>query len=374
MNRIYQGRVTKLQFLKPGIKNEWSEPQEDLTPLWRHHELFQDAVNYYIVALASLGSSPESKLTKLRGLLGAVWHGFDKKGQRRQGMGDSLQRAWQLTEAPTLDQAVARFREPLNSESIPPATAEKAGEFLLHKLGGEAAIQQGGRDFFPLFCDVDSTATFKLSASRRGRADDEARLQKTLYEDLDQSQIEALAASISLGSVVNLQPGVDPDRGDSVIARLREAHERFADRIPLETFEGWLSKLKPAFELPKRRGGNINVQRVNACTLFLAFPNATTKEIFQSTFKAPGTSKIAKVTNETSPVEEVTDESFIVDGDDPIKLARGKRGYVFTGFTALPLWRGEADKLAWKEFDIAAFKEYKTRLKSVAGAPGGVVV
>ncbi len=357
MNRIYQGRVSKVQVLKAGKKNDWDEPQEDLSMLWRHHELFQDAVNYYIVALASLGSSPDSKLTKLRELLGAVWLGFDKKGQRRQGMGDSLQRAWQLVEPPTLESAVARFREPLTADSIQPATAEKAGEFLLHKLGGEAAIQQGGRDFFPLFCDVDSTATFKLSATRRGRADDEARLQTALHEELDQSQIEALAASISLGSVVNLQPESEPDTGESLIARLREAHETFLDEIPLETFEQWLAELKADFQLPKRRGGNINVPRVNACTLFLAFPNATTKQFFQSTFKAPSAPKVGKPTNETALMEELTDESFIVDGDDPIKLARGNRGYVFTGFTALPLWRGEAGKLAWKEFDIAAFKE-----------------
>lgn len=371
MNRIYQGRVTKVQVQASGKpaepdgrkgaqkaqKTDWLDLPDGEAALWRHHELFQDAVNYYIVALASLGSCSESKLTKLRGLLGNVWHGFDKKGQRRQGMGDSLQRAWQLQEAPTLEAAVARFQEPLKQDSVPPGTAEKAGEFLLHKLGGEAAIQQGGRDFFPLFCDVDSTATFKLSATRRGRAEDEARLQTALHTELDQSQIEALAASITLGSVVNLQPDAEPDTGASAIARLREAHETFADRIPIETFDQWLAELKPEFQLPKRRGGNINVQRVNACTLFLAFPNAVTKEIFQSTFKAPSAPKTAKETNGSATQDEVTDESFIVDGDDPIKLARGKRGYVFTGFTALPLWRGETGKLAWKEFDIAAFKE-----------------
>jgi hypothetical protein len=44
MNRIYQGRATRIQFLQPGTKNDWAEPVEDLTPLWRHHELFQDAM------------------------------------------------------------------------------------------------------------------------------------------------------------------------------------------------------------------------------------------------------------------------------------------------------------------------------------------
>ncbi len=361
MNRIYQGRVNKVESPNQNKETHKEKPWIPLVnwqdTLWQHHQLFQDVVNYYIVALASLGTSPESKLTKLRGLLGVVWVGFDKKGQRRQGMGDSLQRAWQLPNPPTLDEAVARFREPLISESIPCATAEKAGEFLLHKLGGESAIQKGGRDFFPMFCDVDSTATFKLSATRRGRAEDEARLQVELHKELDQSQIVALAAGISLGSVVNLQPSVEPDTGATVITRLREARESFADHIPPNIFEKWLSELKPDFNLPKRRGGNINVQRVNACTLFLAFPNQTTKEVFQSTFKAPGMPKAGKGENKSVPTEEVTDESFIVEGDDPIKLSRGKRGYVFIGCTALPLWRSEAGKLVWKEFDIAAFKE-----------------
>lgn len=371
MNRIYQGRVTKVQMAvplsneeppgekkaKPENKVEWKDLDDGGGRLWQHHELFQDAVNYYIVALASLGSSPESKLTKLRGLLANVWEGFEKKGQCRQGMRDSLKRAWQLQEPPTLEDAVNRFQEPLNGDSIPHATAEKAGEFLLHKLGGEAAIQQGGRDFFPLFCDVESTATFKLSAARRGRAEDEARLQKALHEQLSQKQIDALVSTITLGSVVNLQPNAEPDSGEAVIARLRDARVTFSERVGEETFEQWLKELKPDFQLPKRRGGNINVERVNACTLFLAFPNAATKELFQSTFKPPSDSKSGKKKKEDQQAAVITDESFIVDGDDPIKLARGKRRCVFTGFTALPLWRGAGPKLVWKEFDIAAFKE-----------------
>jgi len=87
MNRIYQGRVSSVQKLKDGVKSakspdDWGnfsdDPEDALRlggdALWKHHELFQDAVNYYIVALAALGSSPGSKLTQIRGLLRAVWH------------------------------------------------------------------------------------------------------------------------------------------------------------------------------------------------------------------------------------------------------------------------------------------------------------
>ena len=58
MNRIYQGRVTAVEIPPPNIlsasngernKGEVSNqnPSQplDLDVLWRHHELFQDAVN-----------------------------------------------------------------------------------------------------------------------------------------------------------------------------------------------------------------------------------------------------------------------------------------------------------------------------------------
>ncbi len=52
MNRIYQGRVTKVQILKPGTKGnkpeDWTELDKNTwqSALWQHHELFQDAVNF----------------------------------------------------------------------------------------------------------------------------------------------------------------------------------------------------------------------------------------------------------------------------------------------------------------------------------------
>jgi hypothetical protein len=348
-----------------GIKTtDWEELHNDSKEarrigvglLWNHHVLFQDAVNYYIVALAALGTSSQSKLTKLGELLAGVWESFDKKGQARQGMAGSLQRALQLQKAPTLSEVFAFFRDPLVADRVEERVFEKAGEFLMHKLGGESAIQQGGREFWPMFCDPSFTGTFKLSSTRQGRVEDEARLQRDLHSNLTQAQIENLAASISLGSVVNLQPGGEKESGQALVERLRNARASFDQEIPKDLFEEWLRGLNAEFKLPRRRGGNINVKRVDACMLFLAFPNETTKTIFQSTFAAPKPPKAIKAKNVPTQAEP-RDEDFIVKGDDPIKLSRGSRGCVFVGFTALPIWRGGGARPVWKEFDIAAFKE-----------------
>lgn len=58
MNRIYQGRVSSVETLNPD-KNappdqRWLPLANWETKLWKHHELFQDAVNYYFAAFAAM--------------------------------------------------------------------------------------------------------------------------------------------------------------------------------------------------------------------------------------------------------------------------------------------------------------------------------
>jgi hypothetical protein len=63
MNRIYQGRGSQVEIPNPGDKeNPWQplDPDPKLATkkwqalLWRHHEMFQDDVNYLLAAFATL--------------------------------------------------------------------------------------------------------------------------------------------------------------------------------------------------------------------------------------------------------------------------------------------------------------------------------
>ena len=65
MNRIYQGRVTKVEIPdgKDGDgKPRWKELPEWRSTLWNHHQLFQDAVNYYTLCLACMAAHSQSAL------------------------------------------------------------------------------------------------------------------------------------------------------------------------------------------------------------------------------------------------------------------------------------------------------------------------
>jgi len=59
MNRIYQGKVTAVEILdgkepKPFDSDPKQAKEKWQTALWQHHQLFQDAVNYYTLALAAM--------------------------------------------------------------------------------------------------------------------------------------------------------------------------------------------------------------------------------------------------------------------------------------------------------------------------------
>ncbi len=49
MNRIYQGRVSRVETCKPGTKgaspDDWQPLKDGQNKLLQHHEVFQDAVN-----------------------------------------------------------------------------------------------------------------------------------------------------------------------------------------------------------------------------------------------------------------------------------------------------------------------------------------
>ncbi|MBL9179466.1 MAG: type V CRISPR-associated protein Cas12b [Verrucomicrobiaceae bacterium] len=112
MNRIYQGRVTKVQMPAPASagqqvgrkkekgaeKNDWIDLPDGEAALWRHHEVFQDAVNYDAFSLAFMAEGmrdSKGELTAMGKFAQQVrerWEDFTHKGKTREGMRRSLSR------------------------------------------------------------------------------------------------------------------------------------------------------------------------------------------------------------------------------------------------------------------------------------------
>jgi hypothetical protein len=126
------------------ITRQLNEPWQ--TALWGHHQIFQDAVNYYILALASL-ADPEhatSRLIKdLRDRVRAAWSEFPRAvGGDARSLRQSVANCLSLSDNASLEDA---FESVLRGNEATPQVRALALALLLDRCGGESSIQQGGR-------------------------------------------------------------------------------------------------------------------------------------------------------------------------------------------------------------------------------------
>lgn len=388
MNRIYQGRVTKVEI--PDGKDEngnqkWKTLDNWQDALWKHHELFQDAVNYYIVALAALGSSPESKLTRLRELLKAVWEGFDKKGQRRQGMRDSLQRAWQLEQPLTLEEAIARFRRPLIRNGVKVEEMELAGESLVLDLGGDGSIQQGGIEYWPYFCQsgFKRGVTFPRDTAQLAKEKAVTQVARLVWNPKAEYHVGHIHRSLKQSHFCNVSGAgrtLPEDKTKKLFQNALNALKS-AGHITNEQHNSFSAKLET--ELPvvlEYAGGSINKDVLKERFYgFLVFkflaPDSEGIRILKSIYHEPAPKQSDKKKESTK--QNQLEGKLGSLGEDPIKMVRSRSQIVFRAFTALPVWQskvashelyersaftqeietGQLYQVAWKLFDVAAFKE-----------------
>lgn len=382
LTRIYCGRVTKIEVARSEQVYPVSFAQLDHleNALWQHHRLFQHAVNHHIVSIAALAdpqAPADDVLRQFRDRVCAEWNGGPRKRGSVTGFG--------LSVAPFLglhphSPAEVVFAKILEGNTAPPAVRHLAGLLLLEKCQGDAGISQGGRTYLPPFCAADSTFTPDFSPASRAAQAGKAELAARIHNpDTTPAELSALASQLSLSWTVKIQPSAC-FTGATARNRLEQAVRFFQGRIAQESdpriaawaqaHEGaaWLTDL-PAriaalpdtLTIPANRKA---AQELTFATLlFQHFPSPTSAALLALFVKAPKKPKSAASKKAaTAPVKPVVD--FARFGDDPIVLARGARGYVYRGFTALPALFPDADsdpavpaRMTWKEFDIAAFKE-----------------
>jgi len=370
MNRIYQGKITVIEVLEGQNKSDnanWKKLEGWQTAIWDHHEIFQDAINYYILALASL-ADPEyatSRLIKdLRLRVDDAWEAFPKTAEKdARGLRDSLANWLGLSKNASIKDA---FQAVLDGNEASPQMRALALALLLDRCGGESAIQQGGRGYLPRFCDAKAKPTYDFSAVSRAAEVGKDRLSQVLHGELQESELEKIAGEMDLSWTVKLQPGefftpqescarlaeaIQHVRGllrEASTIRVKEVTSQFPDfEQQLDSFNASLESGSREIVIPRNRKASKDL--TFATLAFKFFPRPLTGKILSLFVKKPKATATEKV---NSAVD------FAICGDDPIKLARGSRGFVFRAFTALPAWSPKSPgEPVWKEFDIAAFKE-----------------
>ncbi len=403
MNRIYQGRVTKVEIFNG--RNAEPQPLDNWEKrLWQHHELFQDAVNYYTVCLLALASSDANPLTKIRRRIEDtaatpdnehhVWTQVRRKGANRLGLRDSVVKF--LTPENKLATPQECFAAVLEGNGTEPETLDLALLLLLSKTNGDSSIQKNGNSYAPRFYRPSNRPKWDFSASSVRASSGKATFLDSLHAE--RNDLDEIAEKYGLEIVVSLQPGGETLKDNPAQERLKESLNWMlraaagknpkSEDDPLNKAQTWLaaqdgavSAIQEALisidklevEIPPNRGGNINLDQLHGFTVFKYIPSLRALAAGFLRVVLPKPKTPTRRTGEKdeqdahSSLAELVKQRSVKLGDDPIRLARGGRGFVFRAFTSLASWSPpeEKNEPAWPEFDIAAFKYALTTLHQI---------
>jgi hypothetical protein len=358
MNRIYQGKVTQIEIANPDPHappdKRWLPFADDpkqakakwQAALWQHHQLFQDAVNYYTLALAAMagdveGESPAAKA--LRGWVARVretWSSAMRKAETFDGPQLRLAPILRLPPEKT-DFASAAIAVLRTSRATP---AERAAA-VVQLLAQKGDLNTICVDRLPWF----ATAAGGLDATSKAAASSqEAKRQQAVRQFHNWPEQEALdqAASLDLGLFLT-QPPKDNVDGAGAAKMLRDYFAKASRRFP---------ELKPAAaafdEFLTKHGGELSVPSPGRKPSGL-YPVAAVFKFF------PSPETLAAFRKATKTLAEAKDKELLTDA---VADARVEDQPQFDYFTNLALVSGDGDderdtRAVWFEFDLAAFIE-----------------
>ena len=351
MNRIYQGRVTNVQTLKPGAKgnvpDDWQPLQKWEEQLWQHHELFQDAVNYYTLALAAMaqevtGDSAQAKA--LRGWVAKVreaWTSASRKAEVFDGPQARLAPILKLApDKSDFEHAATRV---LRSSR---ATAAQRSAALMQLLSDKGDLNQVCVARLPWLTTASGkfTATSKAAASSQ-----EAKRQQMVRQLHQDSESEALKQASALDLDLFLtQPSKECVEGADAAKMLRDYFAKAVAKFPelgtaASTFEGFVSGQSGALKVPSpgRKPSGL-------------YPIAAVFKFF------PRPESLAAFRKATKTLAEAKDKEIVTDAVAESRVADQPHFDYFTNF-AFVTGDGDSDerdtRAVWFEFDLAAFIE-----------------
>lgn len=361
MNRIYQGRVSSLQIIDPsGTPRDVSIGDPSTCPLWWHHRVFQDAVNYYLLAFGALASADAATSNRvildLRTRLAESWESFPRPNSKGKcGLRESVRSWLGLGSDSTIEEAyeVILTGQDTDSKKFNGAALDNLLRQLLEK-GGDGKIRNGGATELPKFCSGKTNANFSGEHARKALG--RLRLILTLHGQMDGNLAEFGALDLATAS----------KRSNRSNSKGEDARKKLVQFVGKLLKAGWITKDlaeelnrnvrglpgEDILEIPAyEAGGESREKSIGIPMLLLG------KQFgFPEWSKAALRQLLAMPQNWEKALEESS--KAVSEGADPLELARGERGFVFRAFTALPAWNpvGPGEP-AWKEFDIAAFKE-----------------
>ncbi len=357
MKRIYQGRIIRASFCGRGSQRGEGAA---LRALVQTHRLFQDAVNYHLVALAGMADVQNAtEGGRFREQVKAIWSEYPK------GCADAC--TLQVSVCRTLGLGLVSFEQAVNAifdGCERPDVLPYVQQFVIDKVRKEKnPIRDGGNELLPKLCDAESKANYDYSSKSRLAGAGEIRLRRLLNGSPTEEELSSFAREMDLSwAGVKTQPGMFWSESEtcSQLKRTMEDLLRNLDAGGVPVWQRMVGERNLGQEvretLARReaddshllaRNNRCNLALKQAAIFFMYYPCSLSAALLKAVMPAEKKAASSDAIYDYTSLE-----------DDPLLLARGKRGYVYPGFTALPIWATQKEGDMYdKDWDILAFKE-----------------
>lgn len=376
--RIYQGRILSAHYATPEAVCNGISAKDSLIYTFR---LFQDAVNYHLVALAGMANPHDGTITaSFRKQVESIWSSPPREKSEAQTLQQSLCRTLNLPPNASFDDAVQVIFETVTKKELLPYVLQ-----LIVERIASGDIQKGSKDLLPKLCDSNFSGNYDYSRKEQLAKAGLQKLKQKLSSlngkdnqpKISEQELVALAAEMDL-SWSGIKTLVKADQTHPVLyspeetaEKVKEATEALYIALKNKTDSVWnkledkenldlaefvhntLKNTKPAYSanhcLAKDAIGAIkpnNRYRKLAAIFFMYYPSVTSAKML-----------LEKLPNLQSAKKSDSLYDFSKLDNDPFIICRGETGYIYRGFSALPEWESETGHMYSRSWDILAFSE-----------------
>lgn len=384
MNRIYQGRVRKVEILYG--KNSEGQPLENWqSVLWQHHQLFQDAVNYYTLALAAMAEGCADAAFREAWVKAAVTHTETdpkvKEKDRAKAVAEARTQAaaqlqaataWRAQVADTWKKAkrkadefdgpqtrLARILKLAVEESdfetatacvlrSSRATAAQRAAALLQLLNeaDNGDLNTVCRERIAFLCPANPRQKKRPTSKAVSSVQEQKRQQEVRrFHQLPEAEALKAAASLNLGLFLT-QPPTEFLEGPDAVKELRKKFSKAATKFSelkavSAEFEKYLTAHSATLRVPPPGRKPSGLYPLAA--VFKFFPCAESLRAFLQA---------------TKTLADAKEKAVIADDIADARVDDQPHFDFFTNLAFVPGEDGERDTRAvWFEFDLAAFVE-----------------
>lgn len=374
--RIYQGRIISAKYEETGKNYGAMSAMEALIHTFK---LLQDATNYHMVALAGMAEDGDATFgMQFKKQIRKIWTEHPRGNSDAKTLQQSLTETLHMRRDASLDEVVEAIFEGCERPDMLPYVQQ----FIMDCMQkGAAIIQTAGRTLLPKLCNATFKGNFDYSSKEKKATFRKLMLIKELSrENITQDELVLLANEMDLSwAGIKTQPNEDSTGAlyythDETTEQVKVCMGKLCDKLKEKSDKVWNKYAdEQGVDLLTEVTNTIESQPTINSAHLLAKPSPGTSlelrcaAIFFMYYPCRLSADLLKVKLGKEKVQKKQEGVFYDCAsleEDPILLARGRRGYVYRGFTALPEWQQEGAEMYSSEWDILAFKEALKTLHS----------